>query len=307
MLAGDVLLEAVRPARVTACFVAPFIKAEVLRRLLAATAASVRVTVVTRWIPAEIAAGVSDLEVFDILEARGGAVLLLNPHLHAKLYRLDDVCLFGSANLTGKALGWRAPANVELLHRAPSLRRELLAFEEELVRCSMPADAAYRDEVRRQVDRLVELGFTAGDLAAAETDDLPPTWLPRCPSPERLWEVYSDPEAARRRMVESAFDAANDDLASLRLGRGLTEVQLYRTVVAALNRMPLIQSVDARAGNGIGAEEAAALIQGAEAFATPYSAAEMWEILSAWLQYYFPGRYRREATGEMLRRGRVIE
>jgi hypothetical protein len=306
VLAGDRLLEAVRSARVSASFVAPFIKADVLRRVLGETAASVRVTVVTRWIPAEIAAGVSDLEVFDIVGARSDAVLLLNPHLHAKLYRLDDVYLFGSANLTGKALGWRAPANLELLHAAPALNVELRAFEDALVRSSMPADARYRDEIFRQAERLVELGLTARDLAAAETDDLPPSWLPRCPTPERLWEVYSDPESARRRMVESAFEAAKEDLASLRLSQGLSEVQLYRTIVAALNQMPLVQSIDARAADGIGAEEAAGLIQGAGPPAAPYSAVEMWEILLAWLQYFFPGRYRRETTDEILRRGRVL-
>ncbi|MEI9931855.1 MAG: phospholipase D family protein [Rhizomicrobium sp.] len=306
MLPGDRLLSAVRSARVEAVLIAPFIKADVIKRVLVEIAASVPVTVVTRWIPAEIAAGVSDLEVFDILGERGNAELLLNPLLHAKLYRLDEVYLFGSANLTGKALGWRAPANVELLCAAPTLDAELRAFEEWLIQSSMPANALYRDEIRDQVERLAELGFTARELAAAETDDLPPTWLPRCPAPERLWEVYSDPDAAQRRMVESAFEAAKEDLASLRLGRGLSEAQLYRTIVAALNQMPLIQSIDARASDGIGSTEAAALIEGAGPLAAPYTAVEMWEILLTWLQYFFPGRYRRESTGEMLRRGRVI-
>src|SRR5581483_9405140 len=252
LLPGDRLLRTVRGAHHSASLVAPFIKADVLRRVLGETAASVRVTVVTRWIPAEIAAGVSDLEVFDIVGARENAVLLLNPLLHAKLYRLDDVYLFGSANLTGKALGWRAPANLELLHDAPGLAADLRAFEENLIRSSMPADARYRDEIRKQVEQLLELGLDAAALAAAETDDLPPTWLPRCPTPERLWEVYSDPEAARRRMVESAFDAAIEDLSSLRLGPGLSETQLYRSVVAALNQMPLIQSIDVRTAAGLG-------------------------------------------------------
>lgn len=307
MLPGEHLLERLRAARTNVLLVAPFIKADVLRRLLGETADSVRVTIVTRWIPAEIAAGVSDLEVFDVVTERGNAVLLLNPLLHAKLYRMDHVYSFGSANLTGKALGWRAPANLELLHSAPELTSELRVFEEALVRSSMAANARYREEICRQAQHLIELGLTATDLAAAETDDLPPAWLPHCPTPEWLWEVYSDPAAARRRMVESAFETAKDDLKSLRMGPGLSEVQLYRSVIAALNQMPLIQSIDARAATGIGASEAAALIQAAGLERSPYSAPEMWEILLAWLQYFFPGRYRREPTGEMLRHGRVIE
>jgi hypothetical protein len=70
--------------------------------------------------------------------------------------------------------------------------------------------------------------------------------------------------------------------------------------------MPLIQLIDLRAGDGIGAEEAARLIEGAGPVPGAYSAGEMWEILLAWLQYFFPGRYRREPIGEMLRRRRVI-
>lgn len=307
MLPGEHLLEAMRAAHTSALLVAPFIKADILRRLLGEMAASVRVTIVTRWIPAEIAAGVSDLEVFDIVSERGDAVLLLNSLLHAKLYRIDHVYLFGSANLTGKALGWRAPANLELLHHAPELTSELRAFEEALIRSSMAADVRHRNEIQRQAQRLIEFGLTATDLAAAETDDLPPAWLPHCPTPEWLWEVYSNPATARHRMVESAFETAKEDLKSLRVGPGLSEVQLYRSVIAALNQMPLIQSIDARAAAGIGAGEAVTIIQAAGAGLFPYSAPEMWEILLAWLQYFFPGRYRREPTGEVLRHGRVIE
>lgn len=306
MLPGEHLLEGMRAARTSVLLVAPFIKADVLRRLLGETAAYVRVTIVTRWIPAEIAAGVSDLEVFDIVSERRDTVLLLNPLLHAKLYRIDHVYSFGSANLTGKALGWRAPANLELLHSVPGLTSELRAFEEALVRSSMAADARYRDEIHRQAERLIELGLTATDLAAAETDDLPAAWLPHCPTPEWLWEVYSDPDAARRRMVESAFETAKEDLKSLRVGPGLSEVQLYRSVISALNQMPLIQSIDGRAVAGIGATEATALIQAAGPVLSPYSAPEMWEILLAWLQYFYPDRYRRESTGEMLHRGRIL-
>lgn len=307
MLPGEHLLEGMRVARTSVLLVAPFIKADVLRRLLGEVAISVRVTIVTRWIPAEIAAGVSDLEVFDIVAERGNAVLLLNPLLHAKLYRIDQVYSFGSANLTGKALGWRAPANLELLHSAPELTTDLRAFEDALVRSSMAVDARYREEIHQQAQHLIEFGLTATDLAAAETDDLPSAWLPHCPTPEWLWEVYSDPAAARRRMVESAFETAKKDLKSLRVGAGLSEVQLYRSIIAALNQMPLIQAIDARAASGIGAGEAMALFQTAELELSSYSAPEMWEIVLAWLQYFFPGRYRREPTGEMLRHGRVIE
>ena len=71
--------------------------------------------VVTRWRPAEIAAGLSDLEVFDIANERPRTEVRLSHSLHAKLYVADDRCLVGSANLTAAALGWRQDSNLEIL------------------------------------------------------------------------------------------------------------------------------------------------------------------------------------------------
>ena len=166
------------------------------------------------------------------------------------------------------------------------------------------ADARYRDEVRRQVDLLLRTGFDPLPLAA-EIGGLPASWLPTCPSPEKLWDVYSDPENARRRMVESAFDAAGADIACLRVGDGLSEIQFYRVMSGALNQMPLVRLIEREAETGLDAERAAALIAAAGG-AAPYATAEMWEILAAWLQYYFPDRYRMEPVGEVLRYRRVF-
>jgi len=301
---GDILLEAAQTARVEACLIAPFVKLEVIERIFAKLSDNVRVNIVTRWIPVEIAAGVSDLEVFDAVSARSGAKLFLNNMLHAKLYRFDQNYRLGSANLTGKALGWRAPSNIEILRPADGQDDDLRSLEETLLSSSMQADARYRDEVQRQVDLLVQSGFDPRPLAA-EMGGLPASWLPTCPSPEKVWDVYSDPENARRRMVESAFDAARADIACLQVGDGLSEIQFYRVMSGALNQMPLVRMIEREAETGLDAEKAAALIAGAGG-AAPYATIEMWEILAAWLQYYFPDRYRMEPMGEVLRYGRIF-
>ena len=82
------------------------------------------------------------------MTARTGAELYVHPLLHAKLYRFDDTAFFGSANLTGKALGWTAPANLELLHASPEMLPDLVAFEADLLKSALRVDAAYRDIVR---------------------------------------------------------------------------------------------------------------------------------------------------------------
>src|SRR5947199_2775416 len=125
---GDKLLELCPSASETLVIAAPFIKDTVLARVLDVLPSTVRrVTCITRWFPEEIAAGVSDLEIFDRLAAYQNARLLLHPHLHAKLYRADHRCLVGSANLTNRALGWSSPPNLELLVELDATFPELVA------------------------------------------------------------------------------------------------------------------------------------------------------------------------------------
>ena len=97
---GEVLETICRMGSREAVLVAPFIKRGALGRLLAKLPDGVRLLCVTRWRPEEIAAGVSDPDIWLDLQQRAGATLRLCPSLHAKYYRVDEACLLGSANLT---------------------------------------------------------------------------------------------------------------------------------------------------------------------------------------------------------------
>src|SRR3546814_13321865 len=97
---GDALLALLSSATEPVFLIAPFIKQDAMARLLGAIPDDIAVTCVTRWRPDEIAAGVSDLEVFDLIRARASGPLLLQPHLPAKLYRPAYRRLLGSANIS---------------------------------------------------------------------------------------------------------------------------------------------------------------------------------------------------------------
>ena len=112
---GDVLLAHVARAKKGVLLCAPFIKLGVAKRLLSAIGPDVAVEIITRWHAEEIAAGVSDLAVFDLSVSRPGVTMRLLDNLHAKLYVSDDLLLAGSANLTATALGWCDDPNLELL------------------------------------------------------------------------------------------------------------------------------------------------------------------------------------------------
>src|SRR4051812_35805335 len=127
---GDQLLQLCREARSTLVLCAPFAKCSVIARALAEVEGDVRVELFTRWRPEEVAAGVSDTAVLDLVVAHGGAVYLCD-RLHAKFYRCETKALVGSANLTATALGWVEQPNLELLLR---VQRDEVAGLERVLR-----------------------------------------------------------------------------------------------------------------------------------------------------------------------------
>ncbi|MBY0331046.1 MAG: phospholipase D family protein [Acetobacteraceae bacterium] len=173
---GDRLLGHLAAARSRVLLCAPFIKVGVLRSLLRVIPSQVEVEVVTRWLPPEVAVGVSDLEVFDLVAARRGATLKLLDRLHAKIYLSDGNALTGSANLTGPALGWLPNANLELLiglDRADAALEACLW----LVREARIATDTERDRVR---DLANSLKVPRLDLASdVESATAPCLWLPK--------------------------------------------------------------------------------------------------------------------------------
>ena len=232
-------------------------------------------------------------------------MLYIHPLLHAKLYRFDDLVLIGSANITRRALGWTAPANVEILISPKEALGEMRAFEENLIDTSVLANSTLRDNLREKVNALAAASPVLEELFESETREVLQTWLPTCRVPNRLWNIYSNFEPWR--LVEAAAEAAKADLAALNIPSGLSKEQFNQFVRATLERMPFVQQIETAAANGLSSEAAAAMI-GAASNSTglPYSATEMWEVLQAWLIYFFPGRFRREPAGEMFRQGRVI-
>jgi len=93
---------------------APYIKADALTKILVGVSPTTSLICITRWNPHDLALGVSDTKCRTIVAEHGGS-FRLHPSLHAKYYRIDDVVLIGSANLTASALGWSLQSNLEIL------------------------------------------------------------------------------------------------------------------------------------------------------------------------------------------------
>lgn len=300
---GEQLLALLEGARAPVFLVAPFIKQDALSRLLSVIPSELPVTCVTRWRPDEVAAGVSDLEVFDLLSARAESRLFLQAHLHAKYFRTGEQRLIGSANVTGRALGWVEPANLELLVSIDGAHEQLDAFERELFGSVSPASAQVQAAVAAAAKALADrfprmpmsTSFDVAPIAFA-------FWLPTCMRPDLLFRVYDG--SVGDLLLSNAVSAARSDLAFLETPPGLDERAFVAFVAAMLRQVRWIQELDKLTTNGLTDDVAQRTIAEALPPDNGYSPEALWNVTKEWLVYFFPGQYDRVPAGEMLRKRR---
>jgi len=288
--------------------VAPYIKIRTLQQLISAIPDTVpRLTCVTRWLPEDIASGVCDLEIFDLIAGRSGGVLLIHPHLHAKYYRTSSLSMIGSANITARALGWSSPPNIELLVQLPVDLPGLAQWEDRLLDSTLPATVELRDQIAEEAARLKAAGAVAL-VPEVETDSPEPNvlepWFPECPVPERLWEVYRG--VGVDTMVSSAREGAERDLVALAPPKGLSKDLFEAYIIGILKQMPIIEDIDQLSSNGLSDSRAKAFLTETLGADIAYAHEEAWRILKRWLINFFPTAYRLETAQEVLIKGKEI-
>lgn len=307
---GEAVVELVENASDRLVIVAPYIKSATIRRLLTSVPGTVaELTCITRWLPGDIASGVCDLEIFnDILNVRGGR-LLVHPHLHAKYYSNGRQTLVGSANLTSRGLGWHTPANVEILVALPAEFPGLANWESMLLESAIEATEQLRRQLRIQADQLKRAGSLHHSPEVEPETGEPDRftlWVPQCPVPERLWEVYCGGGADT--MVSSAYNAAQDDLEALSPPQGLTEELFTAYVAGILRQMPLVAGLDKLAVAGLTDTTAQEFLSdhldGHSDDMNEY--VQVWRSVKLWLTYFFPEAYRLETGQEVLVKGREL-
>ncbi|MDB4952194.1 MAG: hypothetical protein JWM27_4843 [Gemmatimonadetes bacterium] len=277
------------------CLIAPFVKEAVLRRLLATVPQDIAVTVVTRWRADEVAAGVSDLEVFDRVQERPGARLLLCPSLHAKLYLFGTERAYaGSANLTNAALA--EGGNIELLGEFRPVPLSLLRFAEmiqsrshaaeeiERVRIAAAAEALRRDFPRPPPASAEEQGGLTSDNARG------PSWIPRFRHPGELYALYANPDAGA---VPDALLAAAHDLARIEPPEGLDYEDFRVAAAAALSTSEFFARLDDYLRTPRFFGPLRSWLEHNIPLTTNDPAATL-QILVRWMLWAFPGQYRLE-------------
>ena len=286
---GERIRELVKRAEQEVILCAPFIKAEVLRIILEAVPQVVPVRIVTRWRAAEVAVGVSDLEVYDIVTERRLTELRLLNSLHAKLYVADENCLVGSANLTAAALGWRKNANLEILLPTTRSNRDVQYLVESLA-MAVPATYQIREEIEKQAAALgATLLDEGGDIGVDDVQRLLVPWLPRCAAPDKLFTVYKDPNTTD--VVAGTLWEAAADLNDLAPPPGMNQDAFNACIGETLLRLPSFCQIFDKIAGRLTDADGAALIADLRPDLFQSDLQKQWQIVRDWIGIFCKDRF----------------
>jgi hypothetical protein len=276
--------------------VAPFIKTVPLERILRGAPTEAIVTVYTRWRPSEVALGVSDLGVADFIWDRPGARLLLCDELHAKAFIRGDRALIGSANVTGRALGWSALPNLEILTETDSGASEVRTLLASLENNSVEATTEQRDEIEALAALLGRLDRL--DAPDSGVNERRAEWVPHCMDPNELYPAY---------VGATINEPASHDVRALELPRGLNEVDFRKLLAVVALETTLFSAVQRAVRTGTGLVESD--IEGIVAMEGLPRVAEPGPLFNAvcrWMVYLQPEAYRTEPAAMRLVPGRRL-
>ena len=272
--------------------VAPFIKVRALRSLVAVIPPDVGGRCVTRWLPREIAAGVSDPEIVDVLEERGNFALELVDRLHAKLYAADRRCLVGSANVTRAGLGQEQyGSNIELLVPAdiedPDVSAALAEIEAE----------------KRQADRTTALTARrlADSLPREMRGEIATVWFPRSRGAKDAFRCYRD--------IPTGFVKASEqmllvDLAMFDLPPGLSEDEFNTVIRSRLETLRISQLLlDSSEDRMLTRAEAQSFLE--RVSNSDESTGDLWKSFLDWMAFFFSDRLMKQEVAEFALRRAV--
>ena len=277
-----------------ATIIAPFIKTDALRSLLDVIPTDASVHCVTRWIPTEVAAGVSDPEILDLLQNRESYELLLADRLHAKIYIGDHRCLVGSANVTLAGLGETSDSgNIEILVDTDVDAPDVAATLESIEQQAITATQSMADTVRRLADV----------LPSAPTRPFNAVWHPVSRYPERAYRLYADPPTG---FLSAANRALLTDVARTDLRPGLEEPAFRDAIRTLLRSIPIAATfLDSTEDELLTRGDASPYL---EALTTvDHSSKDLWDALVNWLAYYYDDLVMKQEISEVaLRRAQLL-
>lgn len=292
---GDRIRALFRNAESRVEIIAPFIKTKALESLIDVVPAEIPLRCVTRWLPREIAAGVSDPEILIVLEERGNFTLTLVDNLHAKIYIADDNCITGSSNVTLSGLGEASnEVNIEVLVNSTIHEPGIASALAEVARLERPATRVQADAARRLAESF---------LSEPSPDVNDQFWFPRSRWAEQAYRLYRRPPSG---FILEAERVLLNDLAGSNLQPGYCEEEFHERIRSLLAEIPLAAAIlEATEDTLLTLPDAQSQIESLaiEGF-TPK---DLWRAFVNWMAHFHADRVMKQDITEVaLRRARVI-
>lgn len=291
---GEQVRELFRTSSEKAFIIAPFIKVDALKRIIEVIPQEVFIRCVTRWLPSEIASGVSDPEIIHLLEERGNYSISLVDKLHAKIYIADERCLTGSANVTQFGLGEADGGNnIEILVETTINDKNVSDTLHAISLVERPANLLDAEKVRRLAENLKPTSEKLNDY-----------WFPKSRKAERAYELYNSQPVG---YVSKVDQILLNDIAGANLEPGLNKEEFSFAIQKLLSEIPLAKSL-------LNGEKDMVLTQSdASPFISIDSNSEftkhdLWQSFVSWMSYYFSDvLIIQEITEIALRRAQIID
>lgn len=174
--------------------ITPFCKSKTLEEILSICPTADSLSVIVRLTAREIAQGSTDLEIFELLQAKGYK-LYAHPSIHLKLYLFGPSKAFlTSANLTQRGLGEQTNRNVEIGTTVDLSSHDWVQINQLLERSRLVTPqliAALREHENdpEVIEGLLDEFFESSGLSILD--------LPSLPTPEAFLTALQDPSSLK--------------------------------------------------------------------------------------------------------------
>lgn len=299
MLPGELLLDFCNKQYDETVFICPFIKVSTLEKILSRISESVDVSIFTRWRIDEILAGVSDLDVWKLVDSRYNTKLYIHPNVHAKIYRFSDVSLVGSANMTDAGLGWSRNSNLEMLVPVKSVLTEEVeaSAKRNSIEINFDIYRYYKEITEALKDENIPLGtevFIHNFAVHTESEKYSESeeknlWLPMTRDPEILYTAYSG-------KIESLSEYEKEyvlyDLHYLSVPAGFSKKLFFSYSSAQLLNSEIVKKIDSIMTAPRRFGEIRDYLKLLLQFTKYYKDANTaWQTLMRWMLFFLPQKY----------------
>ena len=218
----DYVAQKIRENKRLELIIAPYIKREALKQLLDECEDLSNLKVIVRWDAQDIIAGVSDIEIYEDLRAKG-IPLYRHPSIHLKMLVFNQNWAFHtSGNITQSGLGLRTNPNIEVGAQIQLGTKDWIEIHKLLEQAVLIDDELYekafeyKEANKSKPDPLPPL-----DLESVEDKAFSRFSLPAAQSPGKLYEIYRNPNAFKH--DDDLLSAFIHDITLYNIPYGLSE------------------------------------------------------------------------------------